>query len=231
MEHRQHEVIEDPKWRKTPFANLVRYEPSGIYFARLRVSGKLIRRSLKTDVLTIAKLRLSDLEQAERRAAETTSELTSGKVTMGTLAALFKKQSEQDVGLKPASRKYRLEVIKALLKTWPTLQKTDVRKVTIQDCKLWALRVAESYSPVRHNAMVGVLRKIFDMANEAGAAYQNPALKIRKAKLRPTKLTLPSAKQFSSFVQILDEAGGRDSRNCSNLVQFLHDLINQPIRS
>jgi hypothetical protein len=29
--------------------------PSGIYFARIRVAGKLIRRSLKTDVLSIAK--------------------------------------------------------------------------------------------------------------------------------------------------------------------------------
>jgi hypothetical protein len=38
----------DSIWQKTPYANLIRYEPSGTYFARLRVSGKLIRRSLKT---------------------------------------------------------------------------------------------------------------------------------------------------------------------------------------
>jgi hypothetical protein len=46
-------------WLKTPFANLVRYVPSGIYFSRIRVWGKLIRRSLKTNSLTVAKLRLS----------------------------------------------------------------------------------------------------------------------------------------------------------------------------
>jgi hypothetical protein len=40
-------------WLKTPFANLVRYVPSGIYFSRIRVWGKLIRRSLKTNRLTL----------------------------------------------------------------------------------------------------------------------------------------------------------------------------------
>jgi integrase len=41
---------------------LVRDEPSGVYFARVRVQGKLIRRSLNTTVLAVAKLRLGDFE-------------------------------------------------------------------------------------------------------------------------------------------------------------------------
>ena len=48
-------------WVKAPVSNLVRYKPSGIYFARAKVGGKLIRQSLKTDVLSIAKLRLQEL--------------------------------------------------------------------------------------------------------------------------------------------------------------------------
>jgi hypothetical protein len=47
------------QWANSPVANLVRYVPSGIYFARARVGGKLIRRSLKTDVLSVAQLRLT----------------------------------------------------------------------------------------------------------------------------------------------------------------------------
>ena len=41
-------------WQKTPVANLVRYNPLGLYFARVRVRGKLIRLSLKTDVFSVA---------------------------------------------------------------------------------------------------------------------------------------------------------------------------------
>ena len=58
------------KWQKTPYANLVRYKTSGIYFARFRVRGKLIRRSLKTSQISVAKLRLADLEKEERQRAE-----------------------------------------------------------------------------------------------------------------------------------------------------------------
>jgi hypothetical protein len=56
-------------WQKTPFANLIRYEPSQTYFARLGAKGKLIRRSLKTKTLSVAKLRLADLEKTERKQA------------------------------------------------------------------------------------------------------------------------------------------------------------------
>jgi hypothetical protein len=35
-------------WRETQFAYPVRYAPSGTYYARWRVTGKLIRKSLKT---------------------------------------------------------------------------------------------------------------------------------------------------------------------------------------
>ena len=41
-------------WRKTSYANLIRYNPSGNYFCRIRVRGRLIRKSLKTDVLSVA---------------------------------------------------------------------------------------------------------------------------------------------------------------------------------
>jgi hypothetical protein len=43
-------------WQKTSYANLIRYVPSVIYYARLRVKGKLIRKSLKTDALAVGKL-------------------------------------------------------------------------------------------------------------------------------------------------------------------------------
>jgi hypothetical protein len=60
----------DKEWQKTPYSNLIRYVPSGIYYARLRVKGKLIRKSLKTDMLAVGKLRLGDFEKQERQRAE-----------------------------------------------------------------------------------------------------------------------------------------------------------------
>jgi integrase len=70
-------------WQKTQFANLVRYIPSGVYFARFRVKGKLIRKSLKTKTLTVAKLRLGDLAKAGRQTAGSQSNAMRGKMTFG----------------------------------------------------------------------------------------------------------------------------------------------------
>jgi hypothetical protein len=56
--------------QKTQFANLARYTLSGIYFARIQVHGKLIRKSLKTDAMTVAKLRRSDLESVSGHSVE-----------------------------------------------------------------------------------------------------------------------------------------------------------------
>jgi hypothetical protein len=65
-------------WQKTQFSNLNRYVPSGIYFARFHAHGKLFRKSLKTDVLCVARLRLADLEKFERRSFEAQTNAARG---------------------------------------------------------------------------------------------------------------------------------------------------------
>ncbi|HTR41387.1 MAG TPA: hypothetical protein VMH87_07190 [Pseudomonadales bacterium] len=43
---------------KKAFVNLARYKPSQVYFAKLRVKGKPIRRGAKSNPITVAKFRL-----------------------------------------------------------------------------------------------------------------------------------------------------------------------------
>ena len=45
-------------WGKTKVQCLVRNTHSGIYYARTRVNGKLLWKTLETDSLTVAKARL-----------------------------------------------------------------------------------------------------------------------------------------------------------------------------
>ena len=67
-------------WLKTPYANLVRHVPSGVYFSRIRVRGKLIRRSLKPNKLPVAKLRLADLEKVVRQRVEVQRAIAGGNM-------------------------------------------------------------------------------------------------------------------------------------------------------
>jgi len=77
----------DAEWVKTPYSNLIRYKPSGNYFGRVRVNGKLIRRSLETRVLTVAKLKLSDFLQDHRRLAVNKGQSVNGDVIIETSGA------------------------------------------------------------------------------------------------------------------------------------------------
>jgi hypothetical protein len=69
-------------WLNTPSANPIRYLPSGIYFSRIRVRGKLIRHSVKTNTLSVAKLRLGDMEKVERRRVEIQGAVSSGNMRL-----------------------------------------------------------------------------------------------------------------------------------------------------
>jgi hypothetical protein len=44
------EADQKPLWQKTQSANLIRYVPSRTYYARIRIRGKLVRKSLETDL-------------------------------------------------------------------------------------------------------------------------------------------------------------------------------------
>ena len=69
-------------WQKSSYANLIRYVPSGVFFCRIRVRGVLIRKSLKTDVLSVARLRLADEEKKHRQAADRKVALQRGSKRM-----------------------------------------------------------------------------------------------------------------------------------------------------
>lgn len=49
--------------RKTSHANLIRYKPSGTYYAHVRVKGKLLRKSLETTSVTVAQMKLADFQK------------------------------------------------------------------------------------------------------------------------------------------------------------------------
>ena len=96
----------DSRWQKTPVANLVRHVQSGNYYARIRVRGKLIWKSLKTDRISVAKLRLSDFHKEERQRAAAYKAVARGKMTFGDALAAYKQKLQNDPNIKPKTKEY-----------------------------------------------------------------------------------------------------------------------------
>jgi hypothetical protein len=94
-------------------ANLVRFVRSGVYFSRIRVQGKLIRRSIKTDTLSVAKLRFGDLKKVERQWVEIQGGPSSGNLRFGEALASFRGRLINNSSLKPRTNEFRDERIAA----------------------------------------------------------------------------------------------------------------------
>ena len=206
---------------KTPIANLVCNTASGTYYARVRVKGKLIWKSLKTDRLSVAKLRLGDFLKEENHRSEIIQSVERGKMILGDAVAIFRQRLTEAQHLKPGAKRYRENSIDALLKSWPSLTGTDVRKISANDCLQWASGFAKNYCPSFFNNTVGTLRQILKITIDSGARYGNPADQIKKVKIRQKILKLPEHNKFLMLVKTVRTAGSGFSQHCGDLIEFL----------
>ncbi len=162
------------------------------------------------------------------------------KVPRRFLVARFiaaqRERTAQDLFLKPATQ-YRREIaLKALVKTWPGLGESDVRRITLADCQRWsrtalqkgtgfvapkARTVRVGMSASSFNKCIDAIRAIFDLACEQGAIAENPARGLRKAPVRRKHLELPSVAQFQQLVERIASAGARQSLDCADMVRLL----------
>ena len=212
---------DDPLWEHTTVQNLLRYRPSGTYFARFKVGGKLIRQSLETAVFSVAKQRLPDKIRDYRSRHESVKAFADGKMTVGDAAEVYLRKTRASVSLKPRSKDYREMMMDFIQRSWPALLETDVRRVSDRDCENWLARYQQQYAPTVVNNSIGTLRAVFDEAISTGARFNNPAAGLSRVKVRAKRLALPSREEFLRFVEEIRTAGARQSKDCANLVKFL----------
>lgn len=210
-----------PVWQKTQIANLIRYTPSGKLYARFRAGGKLVWKSLRTDKLTVAQLRLADLVKKSRESVARGVAITSGKMTLGDALDMLLARVHGDPSLKPKTKSNYDDRAKALRKTWPDIKTADVRKVTKADCAAWASKVGASASAIRFNQQLRLLRMAFEVAIESGATLENPAERVRFVKERQRQLVLPEPARFHDLVESVRNCGWSCAADSADIVQFL----------
>ena len=186
------------------------------------MKGKLIRRSLKTDQITVAKLRLADLEKIERQKAQSANAVVNGKMTFGEALAVFKTRVQASPSIKPRTKEYYAWRITSLLKSWPGLADKDVSRISNAECLNWSVKNASRNCSSSHNFTVSILRRVFAIAIESGARYENPALSAQRIKHRIRKrVQLPEYGQFEQLVAEVRTSGSGYAPPAAELVQFL----------
>ena len=209
-------------WTKAPVANLVRYEPSGIYFARAKVRGKLVRKSLETNVLSVAKLRLADVLDTEHKAVAPSQTKIVGKMIFSDALAIFKERQKHATEIKERTKEYNEQAADSLLKTWSGLAQMDVKRITKFDCLEWRSRFGKRYSPTVTNGTLSVLRRVLDIAVDSGARYDNPAKDkdVKRARVRRKELQLPEPDQFLALVSHVRGNGSGRGGHSADAIEF-----------
>src|SRR5436190_4075108 len=137
-------------WQKTKTQHLIRYLPKGTFYAYFKVGGKPFRKSLRTHVYSVAKLRLRDEIAKQHELTEGSANHATGKLTFVDVVEQYRALIESEPRLKPASRHYRLMTVDFILKSWPSILTKKIGKIAYRECADWkALEIASS---------VGVLR-------------------------------------------------------------------------
>jgi hypothetical protein len=166
--------------------------------------GKEVWKSLGTSHFSVAQARLAEFLKEHRQRVGNGGGKDSGvsaKMTFREAAEIHLCNLDGDVSLKPRTRAYYRERFTALYKSWPLLCTTEIRKITLGDCKEWAGNYGKTASPTNYNNTVSLLRHVFAVAVEAGVIYANPAAALKRAPSRGKEIHLPSAAQFNAMVE------------------------------
>jgi integrase len=202
-------------WQTTRLQNLLRHR-SGRYYARAFADGKEVWKSLKTSHFGVAEAKLTEFMKEHRKRARNGNAEVSAKMTFGEAAAIHLQNLDDDRSIKPRTRQYWRQRLAALVKSWPGLNETEVRKITQVECKKWASRFGKTVSPTNLNNTVALLRHVLNVAIEGGVIYSNPAAALKRAAIRGKEISLPSVDKFNALIGEMRNGHSRDSRNCAD---------------
>jgi hypothetical protein len=219
---REEHLSKDGKWRSFPkVPGLLQYVNNGNYYGRIKVDGKLIRESLGTSVWTTAKLRLVDfLKENNESRHQVKAPLFKEAVE------LFKNELAHDATMKPRSKEYRLDCITKLQRTWPELWDLQLNEITVQNCKDWATQLHKEIASQYFNNMIGTLRLVIASGIKAhkektGVKLENPAMELKRVRIKPKDLRLPESAHFKMLVENLRTKSGGWGPRVADLIEFL----------
>ncbi len=194
--------------------NLVRHQGGTIYL-RLKVAGKIIRRSLETSDLPTARTKRDAEAKRIRKTATTT-----GK-TQTTLAAILHTLEDEctaDPRLKPSTRKYYTELYKILRETLPVT--CHPRSWTAALARSWWHDIAQRYSTPRANNTLAHAKKLGSHIHDH-YAVPDPTENLRRMIPRARQPFNPSREQMEAIIRQVRSRGISGSVEASAYVAVL----------
>jgi len=193
---------------------LYRYSASGVYFAHVRIHGKLFRESLGVTDRQLAARKLADFRKKKLR--------VDPKLAKLTLEELCERYAETLAHLSASSVKAKMGILERLKSDWPEGEGAPLLSIKPSACEKWLSRQAKRLGRSHYNAYLQLLRDIFQFAVRDGALADNPSSHLKYLKREtPLRLT-PSWEEFRAIVEdIRGQAFNADAKDSADFVEFI----------
>jgi integrase len=182
------------------------------YFALIKISGKQIKRSLKTDDLAIAKRKLAELRsRAQRLHGKENRNIRFEELTGSWLESIKS-------NLKPKSWDRRRVAIVGLT---PFFRGMPVKSIGYQEIDEWRRRRGSKVSARSHNIELETLKLLLRYANDRGILLDNHADKFKRRKQAKAVVRIPTRQEFRSLMVGLTSAPKAVASGAAAMVAFL----------
>jgi integrase len=192
--------------------SLYRYSSNDVYYCRIKVDGKEIKRSLNTTDRAVARRNLAALKDELRQI-----DRSQGRITLEELANRYLATIRHQ---KPKTVERKTFIVGRIKEHWPTGKLTQVGKIRPSDVDLWLARY--NFGSASRNLFISCVKEMFEMAVRDRIIATSPAAHLRSAKrAKPIRLT-PSYEQFKAIVaDVRAQPFNADAQDSSDFLEFL----------
>jgi integrase len=193
---------------------LYRSTASGVYFAHVRIHGKLFRESLHTTDRQLANRELADFRKKKLK--------VDPKLAKLTIEELCDRYGEILAHLSASSIKAKTAILARIKSDWPQGPLAPLKAIKPSDCEKWLSIQAKRIGRSHYNAYLQLLRDIFRFAVRDGVLAENPAAHLKYLKReRPLRLT-PTWEEFQAIVaNIRAQVFNADAQGSADFVEFI----------
>jgi len=190
---------------------LYRYS-NGVYYARIKIDGKDIKRSLKTTDRDFAKRKLAAFREEQEQI-----DRSQGKLTLAELCDRYLKTVQHQ---KPKTIERKTFIVRRIKSDWPTGKLTQVRNIKPSDVDLWLSRYR--FGSASRNLHISCVKELFDSAMRDHIIATSPAAHLRSAKReKPIRLT-PTFEQFNAIIaDVRSQVFNADAQDSADFLEFL----------
>ncbi len=192
--------------------SLYRYSSNRVYYARVKVDGKEIKRSLGTTDPTLARRNLAALKVELRQI-----DRSQGRMTLAELADRYLGTIQHQ---KPKTVERKTFIVGRIKSDWPTGKLTQVGKIRPSDVDLWLSRY--HFGSASRNLFISCIKAIFALAIRDRIIAVSPAAHLRYARrekpIRPT----PTYEEFKAIIaDVRGQPFNADAQDSADFLEFL----------